>query len=74
MKISICSKCDGKGEIRTDVGGHRSEYEYNTCSSCGGTGRVYVNVYSISVPYGSDLKEFYAIDKFIIESIIKLKR
>jgi DnaJ-class molecular chaperone len=74
MNIKICKNCDGKGEIRTDVGYHQSDYEYNTCSSCRGTGRVYVSEYSISVPFGSDLKEFYAIDKFIIDSIIKLKR
>lgn len=40
MKIIICEKCKGIGRLCHDVGTHKTEYEYEVCSVCNGSGRM----------------------------------
>ena len=40
MCIVLCSKCEGTGQVHYDVGTHKSEYEYEQCSVCEGSGRL----------------------------------
>ncbi len=69
MKVQICSRCDGTGEIREDVGGHQSEYEYHVCNECNGTGRVKSLFYTLTVPFDFDIKTLYDIDRDIMKLI-----
>lgn len=38
--IVICDECKGNGQVRYDVGSHKSEYEYSKCKKCKGSGRL----------------------------------
>jgi len=38
--IVICTECDGTGQRRYDVGTHKSEYRYEQCKKCKGSGRL----------------------------------
>lgn len=72
MKINICETCQGTGEIREDVGTHRSEYIYHKCKKCNGTGRVKSMSYYFDVPYDMDNDLINEIDTEIIKLIRKL--
>ena len=54
-KIVICDECGGVGKIHKcyDVGGHKSEYEYESkvCERCNGSGRMYKEVTVNFKPY-----------------------
>jgi len=54
-EIVICDKCYGVGKIHRcyDVGGHKSEYEYESkiCEQCNGSGRFCNEVIVIFKPY-----------------------
>ena len=73
MSILICRGCDGTGEVREDVGTHQSEYEYHTCSRCKGSGKVIVQSYSYSVPFGTNEKLIHDADYAICKIIQTLE-
>lgn len=73
MEIKICNTCNGTGEIREDIGTHKSEYEYHKCSNCNGTGRIKTRSYNYSVPYDMENSEINKVDSEIINLIRKLE-
>lgn len=73
MEIKICKRCEGNGTICEDDGTHSSDYEYNTCSKCNGTGRVKTRSYSYSVPFDMENEKIYKVDGKIIDLIRKLE-
>ena len=54
-EIVICDECNGIGKIhkRHDVGGHKSEYKYESkvCKKCNGSGRLLKKVIINFKPY-----------------------
>ena len=61
MKIVICTKCKGHGEVRFDVGTHKPEYEIEKCNFCGGSGRMeeMTNVARIPFIPGKSVKDIH---------------
>ncbi len=74
MKIEICNTCDGCGEVKEYLGGRNNDYEFKTCESCNGTGRVLTREYTIQVPYGFDKDKIYKCDSEIMKLIRKLEK
>jgi len=74
MNIEICHTCKGEGEIRTDVVYHNSEYVWNKCTTCNGTGRVLTRSYKLIIPFGADKTEYYKADSSIIQIIRNIEK
>ena len=73
MKIEICKKCNGTGEITVDVGTHNSDYEIHKCPNCNGTGRLKTETFSYAVPFDMDDKKINIVSSAIINLIRELK-
>lgn len=51
MNIIICPRCKGCGQVKFDVGTHKSEYEQEECGLCKGSGRLEQKVTIAEVPF-----------------------
>ena len=59
MEIVICKNCKGTGFVYFDVGTHKSEYEYQTCTVCMGSGRMELKVIEKRIPFVPDINKAY---------------
>lgn len=72
MKTILCDRCDGAALVEFWEGGHHSDKIIEDCPKCNGTGRLLSRSYNITLPFGSDLIEYFKADKEICEIIQKL--
>ena len=71
MKIEICNRCDGTGQVRGEDDG-RGNWEYEICPKCDATGRIYTREYKLEYSYGKDVSNLYKVDSAILDLIRKL--
>lgn len=74
MNIEICKTCGGIGTVCRDVGTHQSEYEYITCNSCNGTGRIKTGSYNYRVPFDTSDDVINRTDTEVVNLLRKLEK
>jgi len=74
MEVKLCKTCNGDGTNTYDIGTHYSDYKTETCSHCGGTGRILKGSYSYEVPFNFDKSKIYKIDSKIVDLIRNLEK
>lgn len=67
MEIKTCKICRGTGEIEKEK---LKDFVNEPCSNCNATGRVYVRMYELEVPFG-DKQTYYRLDEKIINILRK---
>ena len=71
--VKICALCSGKGQVKNDVGGHMSDYTWEACPHCKGTGRVVFGHYNYEVPFGTDTNLINRFDTSIFMLVRELE-
>lgn len=71
--IKICTLCNGYGQIKNDIGTHMSDYVWEVCPRCKGTGRVVFGNYNYEVPFGTDVNLINRFDTNIFKLVRELE-
>lgn len=73
MNIEICNRCSGSGQVRGEDDG-RGNWEYEPCTKCDSTGRIYTKQYKLEMSFGKDINDFHKIDSEMIKLIRNIKK